>query len=152
MSNIEHAYERFCTERFPLPKPETVAALEKLRGVPFPNDYRDFLQNWNGGFFSEPTITVVNEECPVDRLTFFSGIGATHPIAELTWPPALGDFDEESLLRVIPVGDTLMGNLILLYTEPNDFYQVCMKIAFRDDVFILADSLEEYFGSLAASS
>src|SRR3954468_6307138 len=83
MSIREAAYRKFCKERFPLPTEEQVAALEGRIGISFPEHYRQFVLNYNGGWFTEPQIVPPTKGCPVDRLTVLDGIGASHPSAEL---------------------------------------------------------------------
>jgi hypothetical protein len=86
MTTIEFAYRRFSRKRFPLPTEAQVRTLERRIKVAFPDDYRQFLLEYNGGYFTEPAIMPVSEGCPQDALAFLSGIGASHPEAELGEP------------------------------------------------------------------
>lgn len=149
MSNtIDYAYAAFCEERFSLPTDELVAALERRMSAAFPDDYREFLLKYNGGFFSEPRIVSPNDDCPLDRLTFLSGIAASRPVAELTWPPELGLFDDNDPPQIVPIGYTLMGNLIFLITHPDDRGCIGLKKAWSDESFFLADGIESFFALL----
>lgn len=147
-ATIDYAYAAFCEERFPLPTEEQVAALERRMGVAFPADYRDFLIEYNGGLFTEPSIVPPDDDCPVDGLTFLNGIAATHPTAELATPAELGTFDDNDPPQIVPIGYTLMGNLIFLVTHPDDRGWIGLKKAWSDQSFFLADGIEDFFGLL----
>jgi hypothetical protein len=64
MTTIEYAYNRFSTKRFPLPSETQLDELEQRIKVDFPDDYRRFVLDFNGGYFNEPEITPVGEGCP----------------------------------------------------------------------------------------
>src|SRR5262249_30399636 len=145
MKSIEVAYRAFCEERFPLPSEEQVADLEQRLGVLLPLDYRQYLLEYNGGFFTEPDIVSPVKDCPLDRLRHMYRIGATHPTAELASEADLALFDDNDPLEVLPIGYTLMGNLILLITHPEDRGCIVMKKAFSDESFYLAGGIEEFF-------
>jgi hypothetical protein len=57
MKLVKQVYESFCEERFALPTESQVAEIEKRMRFRFPEDYRDFVLTFNGGYFSEPIIT-----------------------------------------------------------------------------------------------
>ena len=148
MNTIRAAYNAFCEERFPLPTGKAISDLETRIGVELPADYRQYLVEFNGGFFSEPEITPPLEECPADRLISMGGLGATDPAEELASEAALGMFDDNYPAQVLPIGSTLMGNLILLITHPEGRGCIVLKKAFSDDSFVLAEGIEEFFGLL----
>ncbi len=148
MSTIEGVYREFCEKRFPLPREWQVAELERRIGVPLPADYRRFLLEFNGGFFREPQIVPPEDGCPLDRLTFMNGIGATHPVAELGSKDDLALFDDNDPPQILPIGYTIMGNLLFLITCSEDNGQIGLKKAFSDQSFFLADGIEEFFGLL----
>ncbi len=77
MTTIENAYDRFSVERFPLASEAELAELERRVGVKFPEDYRRFVLDFNGGYFKCPEITPVGEGCPLETLEFLFGIGAS---------------------------------------------------------------------------
>jgi hypothetical protein len=149
MDNIEHAYIRFIKARFPATNEQEVSDLEKRIGVNFPEDYREYLLQFNGGYFNEPIITPVVEGCPQDRLTFMYGIRATRKSAELGQKADLAIFDDNDPPQIVPIGYTLMGGLILLvtYPDPEEFGCVVLKKAWGDS-FGLATSIDEFFGLL----
>jgi len=147
MNTIETAYRKYCTERFALPTEKQVSDLEEKIGVFFPDDYRQFLLTYNGGVFNEPDIIPPDKECPVDGLEFMNGIGAIHPVIELGREIDLDIFDDNDPPQVVPIGDTIMGNLILLITHYEGNGCIVMKKAF-DRSFFLAEGIEEFFGLL----
>ncbi len=83
MNSIEGAYRHFLDERFALPSEAQVAELEARWHIELPPDYRQFLLQYNGGYFTEPQIISSAPDCPTDRLNNLGGIGASHPSAEL---------------------------------------------------------------------
>jgi hypothetical protein len=148
MKKIEYYYFKFCKERFPLPLEKQVADLERRIGISLPADYRQFLLKYNGGFFTEPEIVPQVEECPLDRLTYMNGIGATHPDAELASKEDLALFDDNDPPQILPIGYTIMGNLIILITHKYNNGSIILKKSFSDDMFFLANGIEEFFGLL----
>jgi hypothetical protein len=120
VTTIELAYRRFSKKRFPLPTEGQVRALEQRIQVAFPDDYRDFLLEYNGGYFTEPEITPVSEGCPQEALTFMHGFNASRNEAELGRPSDLSLFDDNSPPKIVPIGDTPLGSLILLDTAPGE--------------------------------
>jgi hypothetical protein len=122
-----------------------VRTLELRIKVEFPDDYRQFILDFNGGYFVEPDIESASEGCPQDALTFLSGIGAYHREAELGEPGILTLFDDNDPPKILPIGDTIMGGLIILDTAPGDGRgTIYLKQAFGD-FYYLADGIEEFF-------
>lgn len=152
MNAIESAYVRFSATRFPLPSKQQIAALEKRIGGPLPPDYRRFILNYNGGYFTEPDIVPPAEQCPVDGLTVLYGIGATHHSAELARPASLALFEDNDPVEILPIGYTLMGNLLYLITHSEDAGFIGLKRASSDQCFFLAAEIEEFFGLLREPS
>ena len=150
MRAIEAAYQKFCRDRFPLPTEEQVAALERHIGITFPEHYREFVLNFNGGWFTEPQIVPPSKACPVDRLTVLDGIGADHPSAELASEAHLALFDDNDPPHVVPIGYTIMGNLLILLThpEPDDRGVIMLKRAYHEEYHRLAGTMEEFVGLL----
>jgi hypothetical protein len=148
MNTIESAYRRFSRKRFPLPTDAQLHALENRINVEFPSDYREFLLEFNGGYFIEPEITPVGERCPQDALTFLSGIGASHCEAELGDRRTMGLFDDNDPPKILSIGDTAMGGLIILDTAPGEGRgNIFLKQAFGD-FYYLAEGIEEFFSLL----
>lgn len=147
MTTIEYAYSRFCKERFPLPSASALEALEQRIGVTFSPDYRQFILDFNGGYFSEPEIAPVGDSPPA-LLTLLHGIGASHPEAELARPSDLVLFDDNDPPKILPIGSTPMGSLIILDTAPGEGRgTIYFKQAFGD-FYYLADGIEGFFSLL----
>lgn len=145
MTAIDDAYRRFSRERFPLPTEEQLAELEQRIGLVFPDDFRRFILEFNGGYFCEPTIAPVGEGCPQGILTFLSGISASHEESELGLPFDLSLFDDNVPPKIVPIGGTPIGGLIILDTAPGEGRgEIYYKQPFGDFYF-LADNIEEFF-------
>ena len=150
MCYIEVGYHNFCSGRFPLPAEKQIDDLEQRLGIHLPPEYRQFLLEYNGGIFAEPDIVPPSQDCPLDRLRFLCGIGASHPIAELASPEGLPPeiFDGNDPPIILPIGYTLMGNMLLLVTSDEGFGCIVMKQAFTDNSFFLAKGIVDFFGLL----
>jgi hypothetical protein len=147
MKTIEKVYREFCRERFPLPTEQQVSELERRIKVSFPDDYRRFLLEYNGGYFSEPYIQPPNDAdpcCPQRVLNLLKGIGAPHNEAELGRPFDLRLFDDNDPPKVVPIGDTPGNSLVVLYTEPDCFGQILLKEP-SGGWYFLAYGIEEFF-------
>jgi hypothetical protein len=148
MTAIEDAYRRFSRVRFPLPTEEQLSDLERRIGIVFPDDYRRFLLEFNGGYFHDPTIAPVGEVCPQAFLAFLSGIGASHDESELGRSFDLSLFDDNDPPKIVPIGGTPIDGLIILDTAPGEGRgEIYYKQPFGDFYF-LADNIEEFFGLL----
>ncbi len=150
--NIDSAYRTFKIERFALPSEEQVAALERRLRVSLPRHYRDFVLQYNGGIFKEPYPTIIppQTECPVDRLDALWGINASFPFAKLGNHIDLFDDNDPPIL--LPIGYTQMNHLMYLVLEDaEDWGSVCLKLAFSWTSFVLADTIDEFFGLLTRS-
>jgi hypothetical protein len=145
MNRIGSPYRRFIEQQFlPLPTQEQITALEQRINVKFPDDYRQFLLEYNGGYFTEPQIRPTSEDCPQVALTYLSGIGALHPGAELENLPRIALFDDNEPPQVVPIGCTAMGSLVVLATRPEDRGTIFLKEAFGG-WFFLAEGIEGFF-------
>jgi hypothetical protein len=140
---IQSAYDRYCQERFSSTSEARVSALEQKIGVVLPDDYRRFVLEFNGGYFNEPEITAPGDNCPRDVLTFLCGLGASHEEAELgSYLPLFADNDPP---KVVPIGGTALGALIVIDTAPGDGQgAIYLKPAF-DDYHYLAPAIEAFF-------
>ena len=118
MTTIEFAYDRFCKERFPMPSEGQLFALQRQIGVPLPPDYRDFILEFNGGYFNDPIITPVGPGCPTECLDSLFGIGDSRSTVELGETASIGLFDDNNPPKIMPIGRTAVGGLIILDTAP----------------------------------
>ncbi len=148
MTTIENAYRRFSKKRFPLPTDELVSELEHRIGISLPGDYRQFVLQYNGGYFKCPEITPVGEGCPLETLHALNGIGASHSTAELASRLDLALFDDNKPPKILPIGSTGVGGLIILDTAPGDGRgEILLKQAWGD-FFYLADGIDAFFALL----
>jgi hypothetical protein len=150
MDAIEAGYRKYARKRAPLPLEEEVAALEHRIGITLPEHFRRFVLDYNGGWFNSPAIEPDSPNCPVDALDVLYGIGASHPSAELASPADIALFDDNDPLQVLPIGYTVMGNLLILLThpEPEDRGVVMLKRAYSDDYFLMGRTMDEFFARL----
>jgi hypothetical protein len=81
-------------------------------------------------------------------LTSMNGIGATHPSAELASPADLALFSDNDPLQVLPIGYTIMGNLIFLLTQLDDRGCIGLKKAGSEKSYYLAEGIEGFFNLL----
>jgi len=119
MGTIDYTYARFSKKRFPLPTEKQLVELERRIGVRFPEDYRRFILKFNGGYFKEPEITPV-DDCPIESLRCLFGIGASHETAELGRSQEISLFDDNNPPKIVPIGRTGRGGLIILDTAPGE--------------------------------
>lgn len=150
MRSIVDAYDRFCEGRFPLPTADDVAGLERRLEVVFPASFRDYLLNFNGGWFMDPWVNPTVEGCPRDRLVHLDGIGGTPPIAELGGDHSTILFDDNSPPEIIVIGATTCGYLLLLVTDSkgDDYGNILLK-TFTES-FFLARDIRAFFALLEA--
>ena len=148
MNSIAYAYRRFVTRQFPLPS-EQIAVLEGRVGVEFPADYRQFLLEFNGGYFDdEPEIVTKVEEASGDGLKCLFGINSGHTSSELGEPSHLATFfDVGAVPAFFPIGKTTLGGFILLVTEEEKRGAIYFKRAFGD-YYYLADNMTEFLDLL----
>ncbi len=152
LNSIESAYQQFCTVRFPLPTEAEVAALEAKINVRIPDDFRRFLLEYNGGYFSDPVITPTTEGCPEDALIFISGLHPSHREAELGCESDMTLFDDNDPPQIVIIGATPLGSLIVLDVAPGEERGVIyFKQAFGD-WYPLADNIEHFFSLLRAQT
>ena len=141
---IEYAYRRFSRQRFPLPTESQLVELEQRIGVTLPLDYRRFLLDYNGGYFNWPEIHPNDPDCPDDVLTYLHGIRAPDKDAALGTQSDLNLFEENTPPKILPIGYTMMGSLIVLVTQADSAGTILFKKAFGD-FYYLAEGIEEFF-------
>lgn len=82
-STIEYAYRRYCSKRFPKPTERQLAALEVRLRAKLPDDYREFLLEFNGGYFDEPLVTPNEHDMPPVNVRRLYGVATFDAYAEL---------------------------------------------------------------------
>lgn len=145
MNTIEFAYRQFSRKRFPLPSEKQVESLERRMNLTLPDDYRRFILEFNGGVFTEPVFEF--EGGFRDRLTAMYGIGASYEAGELENLSNLSLFDDNDPPEILPIGDTMMGGLIILHVHPEVSGAIFYKQAYGD-FYYQADDIEEFFAML----
>ena len=146
---IRAIYDAFPARRFELPSEVQVLELERRLQIPLPGHYRQFILEFNGGCFGPPYpfISPVHDNAPLENLTDLWGIGASYPHAELGHDTI--NFDDNDPPIILPIGYTERGSLLYLVTEDApDYGSICLKLAFCWTVYVIADTMEEFFGLL----
>ena len=147
MNSIEYAYARWARKRLPLPTEQQVAELESRLGVELPEDYRQYLLEFNGGVFNNPVISSPDESCPRQGLFVLYGVESKLDGTRLGEPWQIALFDDNDPLIALPIGDTAFGDLIILSTAPENFGAIFFKQA-SGGWFELAEGIEEFFANL----
>lgn len=147
MSSIEYAYARWARKRLPLPTEQQVAELESRLGVELPEDYRQYLLEFNGGVFEEPEILSPDKNCPRRGLEVMFGVESKLDGTRLGEPWQIALFDDNDPLIALPIGDTAFGDLIILATGPENRGVIYFKQA-SGGWFELAEGIEEFFANL----
>jgi hypothetical protein len=151
MKEIAFIYNRFVSERFPLPNEKQVIVFERRIASKLPPDFRQYILELNGGFFDDAEIVPDHDECPSSILSDMNGLGSPHPDFELNQPGGWRLFDDNDPPKVIPIGGTPMGDFIMLVTELGENPgTILFKQAFGEFYF-LAEGIEEFFGLLRES-
>ena len=148
MTTIQSVCDRFCKERFPLPSEGQLFSLQRQIGVVLPPDYRDFILDFNGGCFTDPIITPVGPGCPTECLDSLFGIGASRPRIELGREADIALFDDNNPPKIIPIGLTAVGGLIILDTAPGDGNGCIFLKQAWGNFYYLTDSIEGFFALL----
>ena len=139
-------HEKYSKTSFPSASSGAISELENKIGVQLPATYRDYLLKFNGGFFVDPTIVEdTSIDRPEDGLTYLRGISATHDSAELGSRQSLALYDDNDPVCVLPIGGTIMGNLLLMYVEYGADDYGTIALATPDDAYFLADNILEFF-------
>lgn len=154
MATIQRVYDKFCKTRFQLPSEDEVNALERKLLIRFPEEYRHFLLEFNGGFFSDAPI-ILPEPITVewrdglithtqDGLTNMFGFHCTLPCAELGKRSDLSLFEKNEPLQLLPIGYTSLGSLLLLDLLPEYLGNILLK--FPDEAaFTVAADIDDFF-------
>lgn len=151
---IDDVYSCYCEQRFPLPTESEIAALEKRIKSKLPDDYREFIKNYNGGFFAGPWIvysspisvqwrgrTVKHDYAVLQGL---HGLHATLELFELGRSSDLSLFDGNDPLQLLVIGHADPGLLLLMDFLPENFGEILAK--FPDEyAYRIAGSIDELF-------
>jgi len=151
--SIANAYNQFCETRFPQISEQEIENLESEIGVELPSDYRDYLLEFNGGYFNEPLITPPDEDWPKSWLNAMYGILAPHDFAEIGQLSDILTFEDNipgAPPVVLTIGNTSKNYLILLDTSPEDNGSIYLRTF--TETYQLAYGIEDFFELLVSDS
>ena len=145
-TTIDAAYDRYCTERPPLPTEERISAIEDELGITFPGHYRDFLLNYNGGWFGgHPEL--YSEEYVIPKITLSNlfGVDTGDEYLKLNDWSRIHTWDDNDPIIILPIGKTPNGFYIVLVAKvtEEDYGQIYLRTF--DDIFFLDEDIEEFF-------
>ena len=127
---------------------DSIDALEKAVGKPFPPEYRVFLLAHNGG---RPEAAIVDiDDCPQGASSVQIFLGVTGPVEsetlEWSWNCFQGRIDE----RLLPVADDPFGNLFCLSLDGDDRGHVFFVDRYEDSPrpYLVAGSWNEFLDKL----
>ena len=149
LKNVAYAYDRFCRERFEPASEDQITDLERKIGVELPGDFKEYLRLYNGGRFDMPDFATPDSKCPKDCLKTLFGVGGPGDFANLSSVRNLSLFDNNRPAIILPIGVTIMNNLILLRTEvAAGRGNIALKLAFKSKYYFVAESIDVFFGLL----
>lgn len=115
---------------------ESIEEIEEFLGFPFPEDYKKFLSEYNGGTskvrYSKFFVKELNQEIPLDVLY---GIDVKRPF-DLS--VCCEEFEEDMLPNSLIIGDDPGSGLIVLITDTDKY-----GIYYWDHSFYFPQSSEE---------
>lgn len=137
--------------RFPPARASAVDERLLELSVEIPRDFRCFLLKLNGGVFNGPRLNISGDSSPVDSLDYLAGISTGseyHEIGRGALNPYL--LDENDPIQLLPIGYTVMGNMIFMVVEPggDDFGAIGLKVMFSNRSFFIASGIVEFVNGL----
>jgi hypothetical protein len=150
VSSIEDVYDKCLETPNPLPSIDQVATLESTLGVSLPPEYRQFLLERNGGTFNRGKfrrlIITFGESGKGDCVDSLYGIGARKASGDLCKEAVL--FDDDRPYRLVPIGYTALGVLLLIVTEAlgkDKAGQIWIQFPYDEEYWELCDSFNSLF-------
>lgn len=150
-SKIEKAYQDFCAERFALPTAAELAECLITHQLKFPEIYVSYLAQFNGGWFTEPTLPRLDLTTG-DRLNVMYGNKVVMESAELISPLNVSLYEHEFDRNYFPIGYTLMGGMLVVGMPAEVSDVVFLKPASVDRLFFMAHDIEAFFAGLKPNS
>ncbi len=145
---IGEAYEKYCETRFPPTNEIEVASFEEEIGAALPPHFRDYLLEYNGGYFNELVFIPADDGCPKCWLNAMYGFNAPHDFALFGKQADIWFCDDYVPSRppeLIPIGNTAMNHLILLDLDPAPENYGMLYLRTFDESFWLAEDMDEFF-------
>jgi hypothetical protein len=142
---IDSIYERYCKERNPKVDDADLQALESQLNTELPPEFRKFIGKYNGGWFSDPVIVLNDVRLKQDRLTTLYGINDPVEACILGRPESIALFDDNDPLQVLPIGYTIMGNLLYMLIGGDEDGNIGMKLAGCDEYIPIGEDINALF-------
>lgn len=132
---------------------ESIEELEKTLGFLIPDDYKDFLGEYNGGTskvrYSKFFVKELNQEIPLDVLYGIS-VKRTFDLSE-----CYEEFEEDMLQNSLIIGDDPGSGLIVLITDPENHGVYYWDHSFHfpqsseeENTYKIADSFTDFINEL----
>lgn len=148
---IEAVYANCSWERTPLADPDELARMEAELGAELPLTTRLYYQHFNGGAFRDTVyIRPVPSGCPEDILHVLFGVRTRNDKSTLEetfvgYDSATEFFDNNDPVTILLFGYTIMGNLLYLDIGEGSDGAVGIKLADKQEYYLLAKSIEGFF-------
>ncbi len=128
-----------------VPKHADIIALEELHNIRFPDDYRQYLIEYNGGHFcGEVFFSLGGKNLHVETLF---GMHDTVPYCELCNKENMCVIDFNDPVEIVPIGNTSKNYLILMVVARDDGNgQIILKT--YDEAYEAFDSFTEFVDNL----
>lgn len=139
--------EKHLRDAYPTPTEAKVASLEKKIGAVLPDSYRRFVLERSGGFFKGVVLPFPNGKG--DFLVNLYGIDTGTKHAELGGNLDL--FDDNFPAKMLPIGGTGMGGLVLIYVggpPEQKGGSIWLKLSFSPEFVELAPTIDDFFALL----
>ena len=142
-------YDKWGGTRFPLPTEGDLRLIESAIKARLPDEYREFILRFNGGFFDDPPVPP-NESCPGFTIAYLHGICATHRCAELG--SDVGLFDNNDPALILPIGGTPGGHLLMMNVGEDADHGVIWLRTVSGTSHFVADGFMDIFDLFALES
>lgn len=149
-SSFDKIYSLHSTRRFSLPSVQQIDDFEAKIGRVLPKSYRNFLLSYNGGYFDEPSFTAPFEDGFSDRLNHLYGIGIENREDDLV--SNIDIFDDNLPVLLLPIGYTMMGNLLIMPFESEDAGMILLKKAWTQEYLFIASDIDALFENIAVAN
>lgn len=143
MKDYDVFYNKFCNTRFKLPTEEQVKSIEERFKSQIPEQYRNFILNYNGGYFKNAKFKAKGKE---NFLHLLFGVTPEDKSSDLVRGVYL--FDDNDPVSLLPIGVTDIGDLLFIMIGDVEDGEIGLKIAFSDEYFQLAPDFKSFIKSI----